>query len=129
MKISKIILATSIITGVLVTGSFAKGPGGNGNGSGSQGQGQCQGANAGNTRCDGTGPHNGDPTYCDASGPCQGTGIPLKDGSGKVTKGQGNPNSTGTPLKDGSGTTSAPGKGQKNGTGNNANCPNTAPKS
>ncbi len=30
----------------------------------------------------------------------------------------------GTPLRDGSGKTTAPGKGPKDGTGNNANCPN-----
>ena len=51
-----------------------------------------------------------------------GTGIPVRDGSGQ-TLNRGNPNSTGTPLKDGSGRATAPGKGAKDGTGANANCP------
>jgi hypothetical protein len=63
---------------------------------------------------------------CDPSGPGQGT--PLRDGSGKAINNRGNPNSTGTPLRDGSGKATAPGKGPKDGTGNNANCPNP-PKS
>lgn len=37
---------------------------------------------------------------------------------------RGNPKSTGTPLQDGSGKTTAPGRGAKDGTGNQANCPN-----
>ena len=51
-----------------------------------------------------------------------GTGTPVRDGSGQ-TLNRGNPNSTGTPLKDGSGRATAPGKGAKDGTGANANCP------
>lgn len=52
---------------------------------------------------------------------------PVRDGSGKAVNNRGNPNSTGTPVKDGSGKATAPGKGAKDGTGNQANCPN-APK-
>ena len=36
---------------------------------------------------------------------------------------RGNPNGNGTPLRDGSGRATAPGKGPKDGSGNNANCP------
>lgn len=54
-------------------------------------------------------------------GACGGT--PVRDGSGQ-TANRGNPNSQGTPLKDGSGKATAPGKGAKDGTGNQANCPN-----
>lgn len=59
-------------------------------------------------------------------GPVQ--GAPVRDGSGKIDRNRGNPNSSGTPLRDGSGKASAPGKGAKDGTGNQANCPNV-PKS
>lgn len=52
---------------------------------------------------------------------------PVRDGAGKAVNHRGNPNSTGTPVKDGSGKATAPGKGAKDGTGNQANCPN-APK-
>ena len=82
--------------------ALARGPGGNGGG--------ARGANRANATCD-------------LSGPGQGT--PLQDGSGKALNNRGNPNSTGTPLRDGSGKATAPGKGPKNGTGNNANCPVT----
>jgi hypothetical protein len=54
------------------------------------------------------------------SGSCG--GVPVRDGSGQSAN-RGNPNSNGTPLKDGSGKTTAPGKGAKDGTGNQANCP------
>jgi hypothetical protein len=47
----------------------------------------------------------------------------MRDGSGKSINKRGNPNSTGTPVRDGSGKATAPGKGPKDGTGNNANCP------
>lgn len=63
------------------------------------------------------------------TGTCPALNTPLQDGSGKVEKQRGNPNSTGTPLRDGSGKATAPGKGAKDGTGNQANCPNPAPKS
>lgn len=49
---------------------------------------------------------------------------PARDGSGKSINNRGNPNSTGTPVRDGSGKATAPGKGAKDGTGNQANCPN-----
>ncbi|MBI2496429.1 MAG: hypothetical protein HYV75_00315 [Opitutae bacterium] len=53
-----------------------------------------------------------------------GGGVPVCDGSGQSgSLNRGNPNSNGTPLKDGSGKTTAPGKGAKDGTGNQANCP------
>lgn len=123
MNITKILLTSSLLTVSLVAVSFAKGPGSN-NGN-NQGQGQF-GANAA-LRCDGSG-LQGNRTACDASANCKGTGIPLQDGSGKITNNMGNPNSTGTPLKDGSGKGSAPGKGPKNGTGNKGNCPNPTPK-
>lgn len=61
------------------------------------------------------------PATCDLSGP--GAGTPLRDGSGRARQGMGNPNSTGTPLRDGSGKATAPGRGPKDGTGNQANCP------
>lgn len=48
---------------------------------------------------------------------------PARDGSGKTVNNRGNPNSNGTPLRDGSGKATAPGKGAKDGTGNQANCP------
>ena len=66
------------------------------------------------------------PPTCDLSGPGQGT--PLRDGSGAVRNGRGNPNSNGSPLRDGSGKASAPGKGPKDGTGNRAQCPVTPPR-
>jgi hypothetical protein len=53
-----------------------------------------------------------------------GAGTPVCDGSGQ-TLNRGNPNSTGTPLKDGSGKATAPGKGAKDGTGTQADCPKT----
>ena len=75
-------------------------------------------------------------TFAFAAGPRGGNGAgnrapapvapstPARDGSGKAVNNRGNPNSTGTPVKDGSGKSTAPGKGAKDGTGNNANCPN-----
>ncbi len=94
-------LITALISvGLLTSASaFARGPGG----SGSRGASRAPSAS------------------CDLSGPGQGT--PLQDGSGKALNNRGNPNSTGTPLRDGSGRATAPGKGPKDGTGNNANCP------
>lgn len=53
-----------------------------------------------------------------------GAGVPARSGSGSTTTYRGNPNSQGTPVQDGSGKTTAPGKGAKDGTGTNANCPN-----
>lgn len=103
---TKIMLVTVLISAGLMTSAsaFARGPGG--------GAGAGRGGNRNNA-------------VCDLSGPGQGT--PLRDGSGKAVNNRGNPNSTGTPLRDGSGKTTAPGKGPKNGTGSNANCP-VAPK-
>lgn len=59
---------------------------------------------------------------CLPSGSSQDT--PARDGTGKIQNNRGNPNSQGTPLRDGSGKATAPGKGPKDGTGTNANCPN-----
>lgn len=100
---TKIMLITALIGAGLLTSTsaFARGPGGNGS------------AGRSASRPNAT---------CDLSGPGQGT--PLQDGSGKTINNRGNPNSTGTPLRDGSGKATAPGKGPKDGTGNNANCPN-----
>jgi hypothetical protein len=99
---TKIIFVSALISAGLLTSasSFARGPGGSGSGGGSRAS----------------------SATCDLSGPGQGT--PLQDGSGKALNNRGNPNSTGTPLRDGSGKASAPGKGPKDGTGTNANCPN-----
>jgi hypothetical protein len=100
---TKMILITALISAGLLTSasSFARGPGGKGGGNRSASRAPS--------------------ASCDLSGPGQGT--PLQDGSGKALNNRGNPNSTGTPLRDGSGRTTAPGKGAKDGTGNNANCP------
>jgi hypothetical protein len=105
---TKIMLITALISAGLLTSAsaFARGPGGGGS----------AGRGAGRTAPN---------ANCDLSGPGQGT--PLQDGSGKALNQRGNPNSTGTPLKNGSGKATAPGKGPKNGTGNNANCPVTPP--
>jgi hypothetical protein len=102
---TKIILVSALLSAGLLTSTsaFARGPGGSGGGSGNRGASRTPSAS------------------CDLSGPGQGT--PLRDGSGKTINNRGNPNSTGTPLRDGSGRTTAPGKGPKDGTGNNANCP------
>lgn len=97
---TKIILLSILVSAGLVTGAYAAQ--GRGNGS----------ANRGAARPSAS---------CDLTGPGQGT--PLRDGSGRMLNNRGNPNSTGTPLRDGSGKATAPGKGPKNGTGNNANCP------
>jgi hypothetical protein len=48
-------------------------------------------------------------------------------GAGKSVRANGNPNSSGTPLRDGSGKATAPGRGPKDGTGNNPRHPVTAP--
>ena len=102
MKTKIILLSTLISAGLLTSASaFARGPGGKG-GTGNRGASRPA-------------------PSCDLSGPGQGT--PLQDGSGKAIYGRGNPNSTGTPLRDGSGKATAPGRGPKDGTGNNANCP------
>lgn len=99
MKSNHILLIALLGAGLVASSSaFARGPGG---------------ANRGASRAKAS---------CDLTGPGQGT--PLQDGSGKTISGRGNPNSTGTPLRDGSGKATAPGKGPKDGTGNNANCPN-----
>lgn len=105
---TKIMLITALISAGLLTSAsaFARGPGGNGGGS------------RGASRTPSTRAPSG---TCDLSGPGQGT--PLRDGSGKALNQRGNPNSTGTPLRDGSGRATAPGRGPKDGTGNNANCP------
>jgi hypothetical protein len=101
-----------LLGGALVASTFAAGRGNrNGPGNGARGFGNgpgvCNPANC--------------PRGCDLSGPGQGT--PLRDGSGKLLRGRGNPNSTGTPLRDGSGRATAPGRGPKDGSGNRANCP------
>lgn len=101
MKLRIILCSVLLSAGVVVSASAA----GRGNGQGNGSRGAC--------------PNNG---VCDLSGPGQGT--PLRDGSGRVRNNRGNPNSTGTPRRDGSGKATAPGKGPKDGTGNNANCPN-----
>lgn len=99
MKTKMLLIASLISVGLLTSASaLARGPGGSGN----------RGA-------------SGPAASCDLTGPGQGT--PLQDGSGKTLYGRGNPNSTGTPLRDGSGRATAPGRGPKDGTGNNANCP------
>lgn len=108
MKTTRILLITSILAGLTAISASARGPGG--------GSGNCQ-----------NGSGQRDPSLCDGSG--RGQGTPLRDGSGKAAADRGNPNSNGTPLKDGSGKASARGNGAKDGTGNNANCPNIAPKS
>jgi hypothetical protein len=102
---TKIVLITALISAGLLTSasSFARGgPGGAGSGN--------RGASRATPKAD-----------CDLTG--RGQGTPLQDGSGKTLNNRGNPNSTGTPLRDGSGKATAPGKGPKDGTGNNANCP------
>jgi hypothetical protein len=102
MKTKIMLLSALISAGLLTSASaFARGPGGGGN--------AARGASCPNAACD-------------LSGPGQGT--PLRDGSGRALNHRGNPNSTGTPLRDGSGKATAPGKGPKDGSGNNANCPN-----
>jgi len=102
---NKIVLISVLLSAGLVTSAFAA----QGRGNGGSGRSTTRPA-----------------VPCDLSGPGQGT--PLRDGSGKVLNNRGNPNSTGTPLRDGSGKATAPGKGPKDGTGANANCPNP-PKS
>lgn len=110
MKTTRILLITSILAGLTAISVSARGPGG-GNGSCPNGNGTCL----------------RDPSQCDGSGP--GQCVPRLDGSGKAAADRGNPNSNGTPLKDGSGKATAPGKGAKDGTGNNANCPTPPAKS
>jgi hypothetical protein len=107
---TKLVLLSTVLAGAFIVPAFAAGRGnGNGNGNGNR--------NAGGPGC----PAN--PSgICDLSGPGQGT--PLRDGSGRMRNGRGNPNSNGTPLRDGSGKATAPGKGPKDGSGNRANCPN-----
>jgi hypothetical protein len=108
---TKLILSI-LLGGALVASAFAAGRG-NGNGPGNgprglaNGMAVCDAANC--------------PRVCDMSGPGQGT--PRRDGSGKLLRGRGNPNSTGTPLRDGSGRATAPGRGPKDGSGNRAGCP------
>lgn len=109
MNKSRILVITLLATGLAALPALARNGNGGGNGHGNRGA--RQQSSYGN----GTG-------ICDGSGPGQGT--PLRDGSGKALNNRGNPNSTGTPLKDGSGKATAPGKGPKDGTGANANCPN-----
>lgn len=100
---TKIIILTSLISAGLLAGTSAlaagsRGGGGNGGGNGGGGGRGCTQA------------------------------APAQDGSGKSVNNRGNPNSTGTPLRDGSGKDTAPGKGAKDGTGNQANCPNPPKK-
>ena len=97
---TKIVLVSFLLSAGLATSAFAAH--GRGNGNASRGAARLA-------------------PNCDLTGPGQGT--PLRDGSGKVLNNRGNPNSTGTPLRDGSGKATAPGKGPKGGSGNNANCP------
>lgn len=99
---TKIIILTSLISAGLLAGTSALAAGsrgGGGNGGGGRG---------GNRDCT--------------------QSVPAQDGSGKSINNRGNPNSTGTPVRDGSGKDSAPGKGAKDGTGNQANCPNPPKK-
>jgi len=115
MKNSKLLILSLLVIGATafaVTPVFARGGGG--------------GNSAGRGNGPGQGMSRGDPATCTLSGPGQGT--PRRDGSGKAQAQRGNPNSKGTPLKDGSGKATAPGKGPKDGSGNNPNCPNP-PKS
>lgn len=97
---TKIVLVSFLLSAGLSTSAFAAQGRGNGNAS----RGAARPA-----------------PNCDLTGPGQGT--PLRDGSGKVLNNRGNPNGTGTPLRDGSGRATAPGKGPKDGSGNNASCP------
>ena len=101
---TKFLLVSVLLSAGLVTSAFA----GNGRGNGGGGSNTARPA-----------------PNCDLSGPGQGT--PLRDGSGKSVNNRGNPNGNGTPVRDGSGKATAPGKGPKDGTGNNANCPNPTP--
>ncbi len=110
-------LLSLLIAGLAAAPALARQGGGNGG----NGQGN-RGARQQSAVCDGTGGFGNGTGICDGSGPGQGT--PLRDGSGKALKNRGNPNSTGTPLKDGSGKATAPGKGPKDGSGANADCPN-----
>lgn len=98
---TKIIILTSLISAGLLAGTSALAAGPRGGGGGGNGGGGGRGYNQ---------------------------VAPAQDGSGKSINNQGNPNSTGTPLRDGSGKDTAPGKGAKDGTGNQANCPNPPKK-
>ena len=98
---NKFILVSVLLSAGLTTSAFAA----QGRGNGGSSRGTARPAPA-----------------CDLTGP--GQGAPLRDGSGKALNNRGNPNSTGTPLQDGSGKATAPGKGPKDGSGNNASCPN-----
>ncbi len=113
------LLIPALVLALFAASAFAPGTG-NGQGGG-RANGAQQRTQTPTTQCDGSGPRYGNPALCDGSGPGQGT--PQRDGSGKVLKNRGNPNSTGTPLRDGSGKATAPGKGAKDGSGNNADCP------
>lgn len=125
MNTRKIILLTSLLAAIAALPAMARGPGGNGRGGGNggvcpygfePGSGMGCGLGAGAGVCDGTQQR-----------------LRLRDGScllaapdGVVTPGtqmRGNPNSNGTPLRDGSGRATAPGKGPKDGTGNNPRHP------
>ena len=98
---TKIVLISVLLSAGLVTSAFAA----QGRGNGGSGRNTVRPA-----------------PNCDLTGP--GQGAPLRDGSGKALNNRGNPNSTGTPLRDGSGKATAPGKGPKDGYGNNGSCPN-----
>ena len=119
---TRLVLTSLLIAGLAAAPALARNGGGNGQGNG-QGQGQGnRGAHQQPALCDGSGLFGDGTGVCDGSGPGQGT--PRRDGSGKALKNRGNPDSTGTPLKDGSGKTTAPGKGPKDGSGANPDCPN-----
>lgn len=118
MNTSRILITSLLIAGLAAAPAIARNGGGN-NGGNNQSN---RGARQQSSYCDGSG------VFCNGLGTCDGSGVctntPLKDGSGKAANNRGNSNATGTPLKDGSGKASAPGNGPKDGTGNNANCPN-----
>jgi hypothetical protein len=101
---TRILVLSAVLCASLVATAAAAGRG-NGNGNANRGAGR--------------------PPACDLSRP--GQGVPLRDGSGRVQAGRGNPASNGTPRRDGSGKATAPGKGAKDGTGNRANCPMPTP--
>ncbi len=122
MNNSSKFLIPALVFALFAVPAFARGNG-NGNGGG-RGNGGQQRPKTPPTQCDGSGPRFRDPALCDGSGPGQGT--PRRDGSGKALKDRGNPSSTGTPLRDGSGRSTAPGKGAKDGSGNNPSCPLTS---
>lgn len=119
MTPARLLVLSLLVAGLAAAPTLAR----NGNGDGN-GQGHRDTAQQCTAYCDGSGSYCTGTGLCDGSGTC--TATPRRDGSGKAFNSRGNPHSTGTPLKDGSGKTTAPGKGAKDGTGPNANCPNAS---